>query len=358
MSSKSPKVAVVILNWNGIHFLQKFLPSVLASKYKNLDIYLADNASTDESVAFVGSSFPSIRIIQNAENYGFARGYNEALKQVEADYYVLLNSDVEVTENWIHPIIDLMESNKSIAACQPKILAFHHKTQFEYAGAAGGMMDRFGYTFCRGRFFDHCEEDVGQYEDISEVFWASGAALFIRANLYHEIGGLDGDFFAHMEEIDLCWRLKRAGYRIFYHPNSAVYHVGGGTLPQGNPRKLYLNFRNSLAMMYKNLTTLQLFTLFPFRIALDLIAALKFLLSGDFADCKATLKAQFNFFSHLLKWQRKRSTTQKWVNKVQISVQPNQLGWYKGSIVVDYFLKGKKKSPMNTNENFVNCQRP
>jgi len=349
-SSSSPKVAVVILNWNGIHFLQQFLPSVAASTYKNLDIYVADNASTDDSVPFIQQSFPSIKIIQNAENYGFAGGYNEALKKVEADYYVLLNSDVEVTPNWIQPIIDLMESDKTIAACQPKIMAFHNKTQFEYAGAAGGLMDRFGYTFCRGRFFDHCEEDEGQYEEVNEVFWASGAALFVQAKLYHEIGGLDGDFFAHMEEIDLCWRLKRAGYRICYHPQSTVYHVGGGTLPQGNPHKLYLNFRNSLAMLYKNLTTLQLLTIFPVRIALDLVAALKFLLSGAFGDFKAVLKAQFVFFTHLLKWQRKRKETKQLVKKAQIEGKPNQVGLYKGSIVVDYFLKGKRKSSMNTNE--------
>lgn len=338
------KVAVVILNWNGIHFLQKFLPSVVASNYSNLDIYVADNASTDESVAFVRANFPSLKIIQNTENHGFAEGYNQALKQVEADYYVLLNSDVEVTPNWIQPIIDLMESDPTIAACQPKLLAFHQKNQFEYAGAAGGLMDRFGYAFCRGRFFEHCEEDMGQYNEVSEVFWASGAAMFVRAELYHQIGGLDADFFAHQEEIDLCWRMKRAGYRIFYHPDSAVFHVGGGTLPQGNPRKLYLNFRNNLVMMYKNLTTLQLFTIFPIRIALDWVAALKFLVSGAFGDFKAVLKAHFDFFRHLLKWQRKRRETQKRVSQTQIDAKPNQAGHYKGSIVVDYFLKGKRNS--------------
>ncbi len=363
-SSSNPKVAVVILNWNGIHFLQQFLPSVTASSYKNLDIYLADNASTDDSVSFTRQSFPSIKIIQNTENYGFAGGYNEVLKKVEADYYVLLNSDVEVTPDWIEPIIDLMESDKTIAACQPKLMAFHNKKQFEYAGAAGGLMDKFGYTFCRGRFFDHCEEDEGQYEEVSEVFWASGAALFVRAKLYDEVGGLDADFFAHMEEIDLCWRLKRAGYRICYQPKSTVYHVGGGTLPQGNPHKLYLNFRNSLAMLYKNLTTLQLFTVFPIRIGLDMVAALKFLLSGAFGNFKAVLKAQFVFLSDLLKWQRKRNATKRLVKQVQIEGKPNQVGLYRGSIVVDYFLKGKRKSPINTNENksknanFVNGRRP
>ncbi len=343
LQKSPPKVAVVILNWNGIHFLQQFLPSVITSNYSNLDIYVADNASTDESVAFVQSKFSSIKIIQNAENYGFAEGYNVALKQVEADYYVLLNSDVEVSENWIQPIIDLMESDPTIAACQPKILAFHHKNQFEYAGAAGGWMDRFGYAFCRGRFFEHCEEDSGQYNEVSEVFWASGAAMFVRAELYHQIGGLDADFFAHQEEIDLCWRMKRAGYRIFYHPSSVVYHVGGGTLPQGNPRKLYLNFRNNLVMMFKNLTTLQLFTIFPIRIVLDWIAALKFLVLGAFGDFKAVSKAQFDFFGHLWKWRRKRIETQKLVKNSLIAAKPNRIGQYQGSIVVDYFLRGKRK---------------
>ncbi|MGB1243663.1 MAG: glycosyltransferase family 2 protein, partial [Chitinophagales bacterium] len=211
------------------------------------------------------------------------------------------------------------------------------------AGAAGGLMDKFGYAFCRGRFFEHCEEDIGQYNEISEVFWASGAAMFVRAELYQQVGGLDADFFAHQEEIDLCWRMKRAGYRIFYHPDSKVYHVGGGTLPQGNPRKLYLNFRNNLAMLFKNLTIFQLFTIFPIRIIMDWIAALKFLVSGAFGDCKAVLKAHFDFFKHFLKWKQKRKETQKLVGQVQIEGKPNQTGIYEGSIVVDYFLKGKRK---------------
>lgn len=346
MSPKSPKVAIVILNWNGKNFLQQFLPSVVASKYNNLDIYLADNASTDDSVAYVRSHFPSIKILQNTENYGFAEGYNCALQQIEgqADYYVLLNSDVEVTQDWIQPIVELMEADPTIAACQPKLLAFHNKNQLEYAGAAGGLIDKFGYAFCRGRFFDHCEEDEGQYEDVSEIFWASGAALFIRAELYHKIGGLDADFFAHQEEIDLCWRLKRAGYRIVYHPDSTVYHVGGGTLPQGNPRKLYLNFRNNLALLFKNLNTSQLFTIFPIRVVLDFVAAFKFLLSGELANFQAILKAEFDFFRRLWMWRRKRKESRQLVEKVRIEGKENMEGLYKGSIVVDYYLKGKRKS--------------
>lgn len=344
VSTKSPlppKVAILILNWNGVHFLQQFLPSVLSSNYDNLEVYVADNASTDSSISFVQKNFPTVRIIQNAQNYGFAEGYNRALKGLEAEYYVLLNSDVEVTENWIQPIIDLLEEDKKIAACQPKVLAFHRKSHFEYAGAAGGWMDRFGYMFCRGRFFDICEEDKGQYDAACEVFWASGAAMFIRAELYHQIGGLDGDFFAHMEEIDLCWRLKQAGYRIFCEPKSVVYHVGGGTLPQGNPRKLFLNFRNSLAMLFKNLTFLQLFTIFPVRLVLDNIAALKFLTSGNWGDFKAVVKAEWNFFLHLFKWIRKRRETKRLVKQAAIGGKRNEVGIYKGSIVVQHFLKGK-----------------
>lgn len=341
-----PKVAVVILNWNGVHFLQQFLPSVLSSNYDNLDIYVADNASTDNSIAFVQEHFSSVKIIQNNENYGFAEGYNQALEGLKADYYVLLNSDVEVTENWIQPIIDLMESQANIAACQPKILALKQKSHFEYAGAAGGWMDRFGYMFCRGRFFEYCEEDKGQYETVREVFWATGCAMFIRAELYHAIGGLDGDFFAHMEEIDLCWRLKRAGYAIYCHPQSVVYHVGGGTLPQGNSRKLFLNFRNSLAMLFKNLTFLQLWTIFPARLALDGIAALQFLAKGDWRDFGAVVKAEWHFFTRIFKWMRKRRESKRLIEQVAIGGKRNNVGIYKGSIVFERFLKKKDKIEM------------
>src|ERR1700749_3754016 len=249
-----PLVSIVILNWNGRKFLEQFLPSVLASTYNNKKIIVADNASTDDSISFLQQSFPSIRIISNPGNEGFAKGYNTALQQIESDYFVLLNSDVEVTPGWIEPIIALMESDRSIAACQPKILAYNNKHQFEYAGASGGWMDNFGYPFSRGRIFDVVEDDNGQYNDAQPCFWASGAALFVKAAVYKELNGLDEYIFAHQEEIDLCWRMQLAGYKVYVQPASIVYHVGGGTLPHGNSRKVFLNFRNNLVMLAKNFT--------------------------------------------------------------------------------------------------------
>lgn len=246
------KTAVVILNWNGRKFLKKFLPDVIKFSKKDAEVIVADNASTDDSVAVLKADFPEIRIIENKSNGGFAKGYNQALKLIDAEYYILLNSDIEVTENWINPVIELMESDKNIAACQPKIRSYHEKEKFEYAGAAGGFIDKFGYPFCRGRIFQSLEEDKGQYDDTVEIFWATGAALFIRAELYHKLGGMDDDFFAHMEEIDLCWRLKNEGYKIMYCPKSTVYHVGGGTLPTSSSWKTYLNFRNNFFLIYKN----------------------------------------------------------------------------------------------------------
>ncbi len=234
-----PSVTVVILNWNGKHFLEKFLPSVMLSGYENLSVIVADNASTDDSIPFIKNKYPSVQIIYNAVNEGFAKGYNTALKQVTSDYFILLNSDVEVTKGWINPVISLMESDKTIAACQPKILSFNQKNEFEYAGASGGWIDQYGYPFSRGRVFDTCEKDNGQYDDCSEIFWATGAAFFVRASVYEEMEGFDEYFFAHQEEIDLCWRMQRAGYKIYVEPTSIVYHVGGGTLQKGNKRKVF-----------------------------------------------------------------------------------------------------------------------
>ncbi|MGB0838739.1 MAG: glycosyltransferase family 2 protein [Chitinophagales bacterium] len=340
-----PKVAVVILNWNGIHFLEKFLPSVLQSTYTNLVVYVADNGSTDDSIAFLKENFPAVKIIINDQNYGFAGGYNVALPHVEADtdYLVLLNSDVEVAPDWIEPIVDLMEQDNTIAACQPKIRAYHQPTHFEYAGAAGGWIDKYGYVFCRGRFFDICEEDTGQYDDVLPVFWATGAAMFIRPKIFAAFGGFDADYFAHMEEIDLCWRIKRAGYKIMYCPDSVVYHVGGGTLPQGNPRKTYLNFRNNLIMMFKNYTRWELVRIMPIRLILDLVAATKSLVTGNAKDCKAILQAQYYFLQHLGKWIRKRKATHENVATNQL---PNSTldtsGIYSKSIIVDFFLKKRR----------------
>lgn len=279
--SHSPKVAVVILNWNGQKYLEQFLPFVLATSYNNFEIVIADNGSTDNSVSFLRNTYPAIRIISFKKNFGFAKGYNEALNQVQADYYVILNSDVEVQSNWLVPMVELLESNKRIAACQPKILSFTNKKMFEYAGAAGGWLDKYGYPFAKGRIFDICEEDKGQYDQCEPIFWASGAALFIRSSVFHEVKGFDEYFFAHQEEIDMCWRIQLAGYKIYSCPAAIVYHVGGGTLPRGNSLKTYLNFRNNRIMLSKNLSFRKKLWIVPARNFLDALSAWKGLLSGD-----------------------------------------------------------------------------
>ncbi|MEP6677594.1 MAG: glycosyltransferase family 2 protein [Ferruginibacter sp.] len=332
---KNPLVSVVILNWNGKDFLQKFLPAVMASSYSNKKIIVADNASTDDSVAFVQQFYPEITVINNPANEGFAKGYNSALKQVTADYYILLNSDVEVTPGWIEPVIELMEHDKMIAACQPKILSYQEKNKFEYAGASGGWLDKFGYPFMRGRIFDICEFDEGQYDDVQSCFWASGAAMFVRAELYHEIGGLDEYFFAHQEEIDLCWRLQLAGYKVYIHPSSVVYHVGGGTLPRGNDRKVFLNFRNNLIMLAKNLSLPVALWKIPFRIGLDNIAAWKALFGGDAGYFAAIFKAHLHFIKWILA-DRKQSVFPKKRKGVVT-------GWYNGSVIWAYFVKKKNR---------------
>ncbi len=331
----TPKVAVVILNWNGRPFLQRFLPSVLATRYANLEVVVADNASTDDSVAFVQQHFPSVRILTLFQNWGFARGYNEALQQVAADYYVLLNSDVEVQPYWVQPVIDLMEADPSIGACQPKILMEGHRDLFEYAGAAGGWIDFLGYPFARGRVFDTCEVDKGQYNTVTPVFWASGAAMFVRAGVYHACGGLDAYFFAHMEEIDLCWRMQLQGHRVMVCPQSVVYHVGGGTLPKGNERKVYLNFRNNLIMLWKNLPVSQLLWKLPLRFMLDAVSAWKSLLAGEGHYFKAVMRAHFSFAKWCLFMKNRHKTRPV----------PGAIlhGYHKGSIIWAYFIRGKRK---------------
>lgn len=331
--SSYPKVAVVVLNWNGKKFLEQFLPSVLCSTYPNLEIIVADNASSDNSVSFVKQIFPTVTIVVNQENYGFARGYNEALKHVDADYYVLLNSDVEVEHNWIEPVIEAMEHDPLIAVAQPKLKAFADKGSFEYAGAAGGFIDKYGYPFCRGRIFDSLEQDNGQYNTPSEIFWASGAAFFIKRKAWLEVEGFDADFFAHMEEIDLCWRLKNKGYKIVFCPNSTVYHVGGGTLDAENPYKTYLNFRNNLAMLLKNLPSNKKFSILFIRFWLDFISLLKFLADGKYKQARAINKAHTAFLGSLSKHHKKRLGNYKGFNSA---------GFYKGSIVWDYFVKKRQ----------------
>ncbi len=311
------KTAIVILNWNGKKFLEKFLPFVIQYSRGDAEIIIADNASSDDSLTFMQTNYPEIRIIKNPENGGFSKGYNDALAQVEAEYYVLLNSDIEVTENWIKPIIALMDSDENIAVCQPKLRSYAERNKFEYAGAAGGFIDKYGYPFCRGRLFQSLEVDNGQYDDVCEVFWATGAAMFVRAELYHKFGGLDNDFFAHMEEIDFCWRLKNEGYKIMYCPDSVVYHVGGGTLPKNNARKTYLNFRNNFFLLFKNLPANRLLKVFIFRLFLDSIAGIKFLSEGGFKDLWAVVHAHFSFYASMNKnLKKRRNIRHKKVSKI------------------------------------------
>jgi GT2 family glycosyltransferase len=328
------ETAVVILNYNGKHFLQQFLPGVIAHS-DNAKIIVADNASTDDSVSFLRANFSNqVEIILLDSNRGYCGGYNAALKQVEATYYVLLNSDVEVTTGWIDPVINLFRQDQSIAAAQPKILSYQTRDEFEYAGAAGGFIDSLGYPFCRGRIFNSFEKDSGQYNDTRQIFWATGACLFIRASVFHQHNGFDEDFFAHMEEIDLCWRIQQTGMKIFYSGNSHVYHVGGGTLAKSNPRKTYFNFRNGLSLLVKNLPTTQLFWKIPLRLMLDWVAAAKFLVTGSPADAWAVVKAHGSFIKNLGRDYSKRS--------LPTTVAP--IGTiHKGLLLLDYYLKGKRK---------------
>lgn len=298
-------IAVVILNWNGRSLLEQFLPSVVGFS-KEAIVYVADNDSTDDSVAYVKANYPEVQIIQNESNGGYAKGYNDALQNIDADVYCLLNSDVEVTKDWLVPVIKTFEKFENVAAIQPKILDHKKKTHFEYAGAAGGFIDKFGYPYCRGRIFDTLEEDQGQYDDVSPIFWASGACLFIRKSVFEEVGKLDEDFFAHQEEIDLCWRIQNAGYSIMYNGNTTIYHLGGATLNTMNPKKTFLNFRNSLFLLIKNVPGSGIWLLILGRLILDGIAAIKFLLSGKFSHFFAVIKAHGSFYSNLNSFIKKR----------------------------------------------------
>ncbi|WP_299824533.1 glycosyltransferase family 2 protein [uncultured Pontibacter sp.] len=327
--------AVVILNWNGLRFLQEFLPSVVAHS-GNCEVIVADNASTDGSIAFLQEQFPQVRIIQHQENFGFCEGYNKALQQVEAKYYVLLNSDVAVPQNWTVPLFELMESDESIAVCQPKIKAQQHPGFFEYAGAGGGLIDSLGYPFCRGRLFENLEEDKGQYNDVQEIFWATGACMMVRANVYHGLGGLEPAFFAHMEEIDFCWRAKNEGYKVLYNGQSEVFHVGGGTLHKSNPRKTFLNFRNGFALLYKNLPAKLLIPTLTLRIVLDWVAALRMVVAGQTKDARAVLDAHADIVRHSGYWAKQRKKQRHKGNF------PSVTGVYRGSIVWEYFVSQKR----------------
>jgi len=331
------KVAIVILNWNGKKYLEQFLPVLIQNtKIDNSKIIVADNNSKDDSVVFLEKNYPKIELILLDKNYGFTGGYNKAIEQIEAEYFVLLNSDIEVSPNWLAPLIHTLDSDKTIAACQPKIRSYHNKNQFEYAGASGGFIDKFGYPFCRGRILDTIEDDTNQYNTLIDVFWATGACLVIKTDIYKSIGGLDNDFFAHMEEIDLCWRLKNQGYRVVVNPESEIFHVGGGTLPNNSPYKLYLNYRNNLFLLYKNLPKGKLFPILFYRMILDGISAMIFLLKFSFADFTAVIKAHFHFYISLknLRYKRKKLLLNKAVNQHKEQ--------YPRSIVFDYFIHKKK----------------
>ncbi len=326
--------AVVILNWNGKKMLERFLPSVTAHTQGDAEVIIADNGSTDDSLDFVRAQYPGLRIIELDKNYGFAGGYNRALQQVQADYYVLLNDDVEVTPGWIEPVVAQMQQHPDTAICQPKLLMYDQRDTFEYAGGAGGFLDKYGYPFCRGRMFTSLEQDNGQYNTPSEIFWASGAAMFVRADVWHQLGGLDDDFFAHMEEIDFCWRAKNAGYRVEYCPQSTVFHVGGGTLPKSNPRKTYLNFRNNMALLYKNLPKRRLAWVMCSRIVLDYVAGFKFLMERKPKEFSAVVDAHKAFYKWLPQLKKKRQGLKQ---------QSRVSGMYQGLLLIDYYLLGKKK---------------
>lgn len=333
----TPTTAVAILNWNGLHHLKAFLAKVYEYSRDDAEVWVIDNNSSDDSVNYIKEHHPEVKLVLLDHNYGFADGYNEGLKQIDAKYFVLLNSDVEVTPNWIKPVINFIESDNKLVAAQPKILDYRNRDQFEHAGAAGGFIDSNAYPFCAGRIMDTFEKDHGQYEENREVFWASGAALFIEADRYKEVGGLDGEFFAHMEEIDLCWRLKNRSYKIGACGSSMVYHVGGGTLNKLDPKKTYLNFRNNLFLITKN----DFIGIFPLklirRMILDGVASIRFLSEGKWAFFKAVLKAHSSYYRHFRRMYSKRLSLKNDLHN------PNLHGIYRGSILIEYFLKKRTK---------------
>ena len=329
-------ISVVILNWNGSAMLQRFLPSVIRYS-EEAEIIVADNGSTDHSIDILREKFPSVRILPFRENYGFAEGYNRAIQQIETPYVLLLNDDVEVTPHWLQPLLEFMNHHPEVAACQPKILSETQRELFEYAGACGGFIDHLGYPYCRGRIFNHVEKDRGQYDQVCPIFWATGAALLVRTDVYRKEGGLDKRFFAHMEEIDFCWRLRSRNYGIYCIPQSTVYHVGGGTLPKSHPRKTFLNFRNNLLMLYKNLPEERLNFTLRIRYLLDLIAALKMLLSGQAKESMAIVKALRTFFKIRHDFDRERKEN---LRKQQLKDIPEMRN---ESLLVAFYLKKKKK---------------
>lgn len=331
------KVAIVILNWNGRGMLKEYLPSVLQYSRDEATLYVADNGSTDGSMEMLKDHFPEIRRIDLGKNWGFAEGYNKALQQVEAEYYLLLNSDIEVTHHWLTPLVEFMDNHQDVAACQPKLLSIADRDSFEYAGASGGFLDRFGYPFCRGRIFETVEEDNGQYDYQADCLWATGAALMIRREDYWEVGGLDGRFFAHNEEIDLCWRLRIRGRRVVCLPESYVYHVGGGTLPKGNPMKTFLNFRNNLTMLYKCLPEEELKSVMRWRWWLDYLAAWEMLiLKRNLGDFRAVYRAR-RAFKH---WRKDFAEDRQKIQTTRVAKEIPERRPF--SLLWQYYVKGRK----------------
>lgn len=340
--SPGPDTAVVILNYNGRHYLEKYLPGVITSLPNYARVIVADNKSTDDSVAWMKTHHPAVELIVLPQNYGFANGYNLAMRQVEAEIYVLLNSDVEVTPGWIEAVLPLFDA-RDMGAVQPKILAETDRDRFEYAGAAGGYLDYLGYPFCRGRIFHHTERDEGQYDGRDEIFWATGAAFFCRARLFHDLGGFEPEYFAHAEEIDLCWRMKRAGYRIMAEPRSVVYHVGGGTLSYNTPRKTYLNFRNTLTTSFKNEPLSRLIWWLPVRLVLDGLAGGLFLTQGNFAHISAILRAHLHFYGHLPLWIRRRKARRLQLEAARIGPDRTEIGRVADSVILHHYLLGHRR---------------
>lgn len=332
------KLSVVILNWNGAKMLRQFLPSVTAhSKGEGIEVCVADNASTDNSLEVMHQEFPDVRLILLDKNYGFAEGYNRALAEVNAEYSLLLNSDVEVTDGWLAPMLEYMDAHPDVAACQPKIRSWHRREEFEHAGACGGFIDKYGYPFCRGRMMSTVEADEGQYDTTVPIFWATGAALLVRTVDYREVGGLDSRFFAHMEEIDLCWRLRSRGRSIVCIPQSVVYHVGGATLNKENPRKTYLNFRNNLLMLYKNLPEDELCPVMRIRWCLDMVAALQYLLKGEWGNVRAVFRARKDYRAMRPSYQSVRA------ENLSKTIQPSQPERFSWSLLWRYYMKGVKR---------------
>ncbi len=335
--SDSKKISIVILNWNGSSFLKRFLPSVLANTKGNVEIVVADNGSTDDSKTVVETLFPGVVYLQLDKNYGFAEGYNRALLSLNSDYYLLLNSDVEVTPGWLEPMVELMESDLAVGICQPKILSLDRPDEFEYAGAAGGFIDRFGYPFCRGRILEEVEKDVKQYNQSIPVTWASGACMLVRSHAWKACNGFDSDFWAHMEEIDLCWRIQHIGFKVYVCTDSVVYHLGGGTLNYNSPMKIYLNFRNNLYLLFKNLPGSMLVTKLPARMVLDGLAALVFLLKGEFGSFGKVFLAHLRFYQHLPQLIKKRRSIASSGADKRINVTSNR------SILWNYFILKRRK---------------